>query len=183
MSAGVIVRFTTRWPWNPASLLVARFTGGKQFSHTMLIIDDRVYEASMVHGCRVVDEATAMAGVVAYQDMLVTVPDRAACIAFGQAQAGKPYDWGGALTLPLLASERWQHSGRWWCSELTFAQLGAGGVWILDPDERTRITPNDLHQAAYPKSPLVWAQQDAVTRNPLRRFFFAGRKARDFSDI
>ncbi|RJF99007.1 hypothetical protein D3871_11180 [Noviherbaspirillum saxi] len=121
----------------------------------MSIIRGRAYEASMSHGCRAVDEAVAMQGVAYYQDMYVPVPDIDAAIEFGERQHGKDYDFPGAFGLPFLQSENWQDESKWWCSELNFAQIGAGGLWLLDPDEKTRVTPNDLRQCNYPKSPIL----------------------------
>lgn len=151
----VIIRFTTRWPPNPASLVIARATGSRIWSHTMTIIGTHAFEASMEHGCRVVSVSEAMKGIVAYQDMLVPVPDIDAAIRFGERQDGKPYDWAGALGLPFLMSEDWADESRWWCGEYAFAQAGAGGLWLLDPDEKKRVTPNDLRQCNFPKSPVV----------------------------
>ncbi|WP_136420391.1 hypothetical protein [Herbaspirillum sp. ST 5-3] len=153
MSA-VTIRFTTRWPPNVGSLVIARLSGSKQFSHTMAIIGNRAYEASMTHGCRAVDLAEAMQGIAFYQDMAVPVPDIEGAVAFGEAQHGKPYDWLGALGIPLLMSEDWADNSKWWCSELNFAQIAAGGLWLLDPDEKKRVTPNDLRQCNYQKSQI-----------------------------
>ena len=148
MAAGIVaIRFTTRWPYNPASLVIARATGSRDWSHTMAVIDGRAYEATMGHGCRAVDLAVAMKGVARCQDMLVEVPDIEAAQAFGESQHGKPYDYAGALGLPFLASEDWQDDSRWWCSEHNFALLMAGGVNLLAPAEQKRVTPNVLFQA------------------------------------
>jgi len=153
----VTLRFTSRWPYNPISLAIATLTGSRFFSHVVAIIDDRAYEASMTHGCRACSVPDIMKGIVRYQDMHVTVPDIDAARAFAEAQAGKPYDFAGALALPLLKSDDWNDDSRWWCSELVFAMLMAGGVTLLDPDEMHRVTPNDLFQCFYPKSELMRA--------------------------
>jgi hypothetical protein len=76
-------------------------------------------------------------------------------IRFGRQQDGKGYDWMGAAGIPLLYSEDWSDDRRWWCSELVFVMLGVGGTWLLDPAERTRVTPNDLHQVNLPKLPII----------------------------
>jgi len=153
----VTLRFTSRWPYNPMSLAIATFTGSKFFSHVVSIIGDRAYEASMTHGCRACSVDQVMDGVVRYRDMHVEVPDIDAAIAFGEAQHGKPYDFAGAVGLPLLKSDDWCDDGKWWCSEVVFAQLMAGGANLLDPDEVHRVTPNDLFQCFYPKSELMRA--------------------------
>lgn len=156
-SGGVTIRFTSRWPYNPASLAIGVLTDSPHgFSHTIAIIGARAYEANMTHGCRAVPLVQAMAGIVRYRDMQVRVPDLDAAIAFGEAQAGKPYDFAGAFGLPLLQSDNWHDDRKWWCSEHNFALLMAGGTILLDPAEAHRVTPNDLHQCYWPKSPLQY---------------------------
>ncbi|KQQ86899.1 hypothetical protein ASF77_19635 [Massilia sp. Leaf139] len=89
--------------------------------------------------------------------MEVEVPDIGAAVAFAEGQGGKPYDFAGALALPLLKSDDWGDDSRWWCSELVFAMLMAGGRTLLDPAEKHRVTPNDLYQCFFPKSQLMRA--------------------------
>jgi len=153
----VTLRFTSRWPYNPMSLAIATLSGSRFFSHVVVLIGDRAYEASMTHGCRACTVGEVMDGVVRYRDMTVVVPDVDAAIAFGEAQHGKPYDFAGALGLPLLKSDDWGDDSKWWCSEQTFALVMAGGLNLLDPDEMHRVRPNDLFQCPYPKSELMRA--------------------------
>jgi hypothetical protein len=156
-SGYVTIRFTSRWPYNPISPIIAVASGSTTWSHTIAIIGDRAYEANMLHGCRAVSAAEAMQGIVRYQDMLVLVPDLDAAIAFGEAQDGKGYDWAGALGIPLLMSDDWHDDSKWWCSEHNFALLMAGGTVLLDPAEKFRVTPNDLRQCNFQKMALTYA--------------------------
>ena len=151
----ITIRFTTRWPWNPTSLVISRLGGSNTWSHCMNIIDDIAYEASMIHGCRVIPLAVAMDGISAYQDMVIPVDDIESAKRWGHIQDGKPYDFCGAIGLPFLASDDWSENGKWWCSELCFMQIGLAGIWLLDPDETKRVTPNDLHQCNYKKSEII----------------------------
>lgn len=168
MRAGVVtVRFTTHWPWNPSSPFIARLGGSRQWSHCLAIIEGVAYEATMLHKCRAVPMGVAMAGVAAYRDMLVPVADLDAAIAFGQAQDGKGYDLAGAVGLPLMASDNWADSSRWWCSELVFMLLAAGGTVLLDMDEHKRVTQNDIHQCNYPKGEIIFLPK----RAPILRHF------------
>lgn len=153
----VTLRFTSRWPYNPLSLAIAVLGGSRFFSHVVAIVDGEAFESSMTHGCRACTVADVMKGIVRYQDMVVDVPDIEAALAFARAQHGKPYDFAGALALPLLQSDNWGDESRWWCSELVFAMLMAGGATLLDPDEMHRVTPNDLYQCFFPKSQLMRA--------------------------
>jgi hypothetical protein len=153
----VTIRFTSRWPYNPLSLAIGILSGSALFSHSIAIIGDAAYEANMTHGCRAVPVAVAMAGIKRWQDMPVWVPDLDAAIAFGAAQDGKPYDFPGAFGIPLLKSDDWHDDRKWWCSEHNFALLMAGGTTLLDPDEKHRVTPNDLRQCFYSKGALMTA--------------------------
>lgn len=156
-SGKVTLRFTSRWPHNPISLAIALASGSRFFSHVVAIVDGEAFESSMTHGCRACTVADVMKGIVRYQDMVVEVPDIDAALTFGRGQHGKKYDYAGALALPLLKSDDWGDESRWWCSELVFAMLMAGGRTLLDPDEMHRVTPNDLYQCFFPKSELMRA--------------------------
>jgi hypothetical protein len=157
MRAGyVTVRLTSRWPYNPLSLAIGIAAGSRQFSHAMVILGgDMAYEASITHGCRVGTEIELMEGVAVYRDMHVWVPDIVGAIAFAEAQAGKKYDWLGAIGIPMTYSEDWADDSKWWCSDLVFAIVLAGGVRLFDPDVMKRVRPIDLHMADYPKGPIV----------------------------
>ena len=151
----VTVRLTSRWPYNPISLAVGVAAGSRQFSHSITIIGDRAYEASMTHGCRAGTVDQLMDGIVIYRDMQVVVPDIDAARTFAEAQVGKKYDFAGAVGIPLTYSEDWTDDSKWWCSDLTFAILLAGGLRLFDPAVMKRVRPIDLHMPDYPKGPIV----------------------------
>jgi hypothetical protein len=155
MRAGIVtVRLTSRWPYNPLSLAIGIAAGSRQFSHAITIIGDRAYEASMTHGCRAGTVDELMEGVAIYRDMPVWVPNIDAAQAFAEAQIGKGYDWSGAVGIPFTYSEDWSDDSCWWCSDLAFAIVLAGGTRLLDPDVMKRARPIDLHMADYPKAPI-----------------------------
>jgi hypothetical protein len=153
----VTVRLTSRWPYNPISLAVGVFAGSRQFSHAIAIIEDRAYEASMMHGCRAGTVEVVMDGIVIYRDMPVWVPDIDAAIAFAEAQVGKGYDWPGAIGIPLTYSEDWSDDSCWWCSDLVFAIILASGTRLFDPAVMKRVRPIDLQMVDYPKTALMYA--------------------------
>jgi len=155
----VTVRLTSRWPYNPISLAVGVCAGSRQFSHSITLIGQRGYEASMVHGCRAGTVEELMEGIVVYRDMPVLVPDIDAARAFAEDQVGKGYDFAGAVGIPLTYSEDWTDDGKWWCSDLTFAIVLAGGLRLFDPDVMKRVRPIDLHMVDYPKGPIVRMRQ------------------------
>jgi len=164
MRGGIVtVRLTSRWPFNPISLAVGVLSGSRQFSHAFAIIGERAYEASMTHGCRAGTVAELMEGIVVYRDMTVWVRDVDAAIEFAEAQcdpdppaAPAKYDWAGVIGIPLTYSEEWADASRWWCSELVFAIVLAGGTRLFDPDVMKRVRPIDLQMCDYPKSGFVF---------------------------
>jgi hypothetical protein len=173
MRAGfVTVRLTSRWPYNPLSLAIGFAAGSRQFSHAITIIGDRAYEASMSHGCRAGTMDELMEGVAVYRDMPVWVPDIDAAQAFAEAQAGKGYDWPGAVGIPFTYSEDWSDDSCWWCSDLAFAIVLAGGTRLLDPDVMKRARPIDLHMADYPKTPIQRWRKPPTPPGPATAGFF-----------
>jgi len=158
MSRGLVtIRLTSRWPYNPLSLAIGIASGSHEFSHTITIIGDRAWEASMTHGCRAGTVNELMKGIVRYRDIQVWVPDIQAAIDFGDAQAGKGYDFIGAVGIPLTYSTNWADDGKWWCSEMSFAQVMAGGTELFDPAEMSRVRPCDFLLCTHPKSALMYA--------------------------
>jgi hypothetical protein len=153
----ITVRLTSRWPYNPLSLAVGVCAGSRQFSHSITIIGERAYEASMTHGCRAGTVEELMDGIVVYRDMPVVVPDIDAARTFAEQQVGKGYDFAGAAGIPLTYSEDWTDDSKWWCSDLTFATVLAGGLRLFDPAVMKRVRPIDLHMCDYPKSELMRA--------------------------
>jgi hypothetical protein len=151
----ICVRFTTKWPPNPTSPVIARLGGSKVFSHTMNIVGNEAFEATMQHGCRVVQVEKAMQGVAMYQDMYVPVPYLAAAVSWGREQDGKRYDYAGAIGIPILMSEEWADEGSWWCSELCFMQIYKGGTAMLDLDVVRRVAPIHLQMCNFVKGPVV----------------------------
>lgn len=150
------IRLTSRWPYNPVSLAVGVLSGSRQFSHAITIIGPKAYEASMAHGCRTGSVNELMAGIVVYRDMEVWVPDIRAAVQFAEDQVGKGYDWFGAIGIPLTYSEDWSDDGSWWCSDLAFAIVMAGGTRLFDPAMMKRVRPVDLQMCDYPKSALFY---------------------------
>jgi hypothetical protein len=171
----VTVRLTSRWPYNPISLGVGVFAGSRQFSHAIAIIGDRAYEASMTHGCRASAVDELMAGIAVYRDMDVWVPDIDAARAFADAQVGKGYDWPGAIGIPLTYSEDWSDDSCWWCSDLVFAIVLAGGTRLFDPAFMRRVRPIDLHMCDHPKTAIQRWQPPTDPTQPASAGFFIGR--------
>lgn len=152
-SAIVTARSTSKG--HLGSQLAAAVVSAGQFNHEMLLDDSLVFEAVPWYGTRLVIPAVALRGVVRYQDVYVPVPDVESMRAFGREQLGKHYDWPGAVGLPFRHADAWQNPDWWWCRELVFAMLDAGGAWHKDPAGRTRARLKGIRQTAWPKSPII----------------------------
>lgn len=165
MMETITIRFTTKYPPNIGSWIVARLGGSPVFSHCMAIIDGMAFEATMLDGCRVINLADAMHGVTYYQDMIVPVNSVRSGLQFGWDQRGKSYDFLGALGIPFLASDDWADDSKWWCSELNFMMLGAAGNWVLDKEIQKRVTPEHLRMLDYPKTEIrFYPREIALTK-------------------
>lgn len=159
----IIVRFTTKYPPNVGSWIIAHLSGSEQFSHCMCIIDGMAFEATMLDGCRVLPLEESMHGVTYYQDMEIPVKNLQSSLQFGLDQRDKDYDFLGAFGIPFLASDDWADDSKWWCSELCFMMIGAGGNWVLDKEVQKRITPQHLLMLNYPKSPIRFYPREIAT--------------------
>lgn len=122
----------TRRQWNPVSWLIrwavprSRFALGLS-SHCLVDAGDKLYEATMLHGVREVDRATALKGQTVVKETRYRVPDAAAGIAWAASQVGKPYDWPGALGLGLTPGRDWLQDDKFFCYEFAAAVLHAAG--------------------------------------------------------
>lgn len=159
MNNVITLRFTTHWPPNPFSPIIAVLGGSRIWSHVFAILpDDYAYQSSMFKGVNKCTIEQAMKGVKSYVDMIVPIQDETKCVAWARSQIGADYDWAGVLGIPLLYSTDWQDDSAWWCSEYVFMLLGKGGTWLLDPVAHDRVTPNDLIMCNYTKSEIIYAK-------------------------
>jgi hypothetical protein len=148
----------TRRRWNPVSWLIRWAVPRSRFalalsSHCIVDAGDKCYEATMLHGVRDVPLPIAMKGQVLIKETRFSVRNRAAAIAFLEAQVCryKPklprwlpkwlrvpltiilvlinnnYDFKGAFGLALAPDRDWAEADLWYCYELVAAALQAGG--------------------------------------------------------
>jgi hypothetical protein len=132
----VTIVFTKR-SWNPVSWLirwalpVSRFKWARA-SHSMILVDGTVYQATMLHGVVKQPWAEAIQG----QDIVCmrpfVVPDKAAGVSWVEAQVGKGYDWRGAFGVSLSPDRDWREDDSWFCHELSAGFLHACGRRVFD---------------------------------------------------
>lgn len=127
----------TRRPWNPVSWLIRWALPASRFkwaraSHSMILVDGNVIQASMLHGVVHQPFAEAMAGqsIVTVRDYEVPNPELG--LAWAMAQVGKPYDFKGALGLSLDPDREWTEDDSWFCHELSAGYLNACGRRIFN---------------------------------------------------
>lgn len=122
----------TRRRFNPISWLIRWAVPRSRFSlalssHCIIDAGDKMYEATMLHGVRAVDRATALKGQFIVKETRYQVPDASAGIAWAKDQVGTPYDWPGALGLGLTPGRDWGQDDKWFCYELVAGVLRASG--------------------------------------------------------
>jgi hypothetical protein len=152
----------TRRRWNPVSWLIRWAMPRSRFafalsSHAIVYADGVCYEATMLHGVREVDRATALQGQTVVRERQYQVADLAAGIlwaksqlctytpnppkwlpAWGQAICSlvqrlrhNNYDWSGAAGLGLAPDRNWAEAGRWFCYEFAAGFLRAAGRQVF----------------------------------------------------
>lgn len=125
---GTITVLFTRRKWNPVSWLIRWAMPRSRFafalsSHAIVVDGDDCYEATMTYGVRKVAREVALKNQIVVRETPYTVPDAAAGIAWAAKQAGKPYDFRGALGLALAPGRDWHEDDRWFCYEFAAAVL------------------------------------------------------------
>jgi hypothetical protein len=153
----VTILFTRRRR-NPVSWLIRWAMPRSRFafalsSHAIVCAYGRCFEATMLHGVREVDRATALAGQTLVRERAYQVPNGAAGLRWARTQlctyqpslprwlpawaqrvaatalhiANSNYDWRGALGLGLAPDRDWAEDGNWFCYEFAAAFLRACG--------------------------------------------------------
>lgn len=126
----------TKRPLNPISWLIRWALPRSRFymaraSHCMVVDGDHIIEANMVHGTRRAPLSEAMKGCIEVDRIAYQVPDAEAGLRWARSQAGKRYDWMGALGLALSPDRDWQRDDAWECSELAAAVIHKAGRIIF----------------------------------------------------
>jgi hypothetical protein len=129
---GTITVLFTHRRWNPVSWLIRWVMPRSRFalalsSHAIVVGPDKCYEATMLHGVRAVDFASALKGQTVVRTIRYSVPDAVAGIAWAEDQCGTRYDWRGALGLGLAPGRDWAEDDCWFCFEFAAAVLRAAG--------------------------------------------------------
>lgn len=127
----------TRRRWNPMSWLIRWAMPRSRFafalsSHAIVASPDgKCYEATMLHGVREVDRATALAGQHVVREIAYQVPDAAAGIRWAKGQVDTRYDWRGALGLSFAPDRNWAQDDAWFCYEFAAGSLRAAGRQVF----------------------------------------------------
>jgi uncharacterized protein YycO len=96
-------------------------------SHCMVVDDECVIEANMLHGVRRVPMSEAIAGAIVVKTVDFDVPDAEAGLTWARKQVDKPYDWLGAFGMAIAPDRTWQDESDWFCFELAAAALAKAG--------------------------------------------------------
>lgn len=133
---------------NPGALLIRLFDGMGQWSHCAGILadDEHVVEATALHGVTM----TPLADVIRRSSEFIVVEraveNKPAGDAWALDTVGLPYDWLGALGVPL--GRRWADPARWFCSEHNEQWLERMGLVRFVRDNHRGIGPNISYRVA-----------------------------------
>lgn len=103
-------------------------------SHSMIVDEDHVIEATFWHGVRRVPRYVALRGSILVAERAYEVPDAQAGISWarGLAAAKAKYDRLGALGLGLAPGRRWQDPADWFCFEVIAGAAAKAGRIMFD---------------------------------------------------
>lgn len=152
-----------------SALRVALFPGGSglisrairwqtrgRYSHAAILFSDGVLiEARERFGVRRLwpYAAAVYLGAERAELFRLTVPvQEAPARAFAEAQLGKAYDIGSVLRFITRSQETRTGSGKWFCSELTFATLTKAGAPPLARIEPWAVSPEHLSHSPHLES-------------------------------
>jgi uncharacterized protein YycO len=128
----ITILFVKRRWWNVVAALIrwaiplSRFKLAKA-SHSMIVDNDDVIHATMLHGVIRQPRDEALKGQSIVETVSYAVPDGAAGIEWANSQIGKSYDFLGAFGLGLSPGRRWQEDDKWFCHELCAAAIQHSG--------------------------------------------------------
>lgn len=129
--------------------LVCWFTD-KKYSHVSIEFSNGdVVEASPKYGVRkvgLIEEAAVLGDVIDFYEITVDC-DEAKVRKFVNKQIGKPYDWPMVIRFVIRKGRDKPHDKSWFCSELVYSAIEAGGVKLLDNIEAWKVTPGELAQS------------------------------------
>lgn len=116
-----------------------RFMTWNRHSHADFLLDDGTYLGAIPfpgvckHGL--------LEPVEDFYEFKCSAEQKAAVLAYAEAQVGKPYDYGAIFG--FIARETWAEENKWFCSELIAGSFAAGGLPLFS-ESASKITPRDL---------------------------------------
>ena len=125
------IRWQTRSYWNHASVLVG---------NTLV----EALPGPGVSARRTLADAQRTEDVRVFTIPHLTDEGAAKVVAFLDAQLGKPYDKTMIIRFVTRQQANRRQRGQWFCSELVFAALQAGGVNLLSRIEPWAVSPGTL---------------------------------------
>lgn len=117
---------------------LVRFQTRGAYSHAALLLPDgeTIIEAWQGAGVRK-RKVTNWEGIDKFK--INARVDWDVAIAFAEKQIGKPYDY--VSVLRFVSRRRGKDDSKWFCSEICFESILAGGCALLRTDEPWRISP------------------------------------------
>ncbi len=119
------------------------------YSHTSLVLPDGRQIEAWSDGVKVNAKFDAHSSKVELFTVTATDEQIAQIVAFAQNEIGCKYDWYGDFCF-LTRMHPNPSNKRWFCSELVYAALAAGGINLFRATEAAEVSP-----ALLARSPLL----------------------------
>jgi len=131
--------------------LFSKFIGWQtdsEYSHAALKFHDCIIESVEGYGVRkvplsVIDWSRVVEFEVAGMDAEAAAKIR----EFAESEVGQGYDYWGALR--FVSRRRLPTNEKWFCSELVFAALQAGGIELLERIDPQQVSPGMLSYSPF----------------------------------
>lgn len=137
----IIAQFSTD---NDLESRAIRWATGGDFSHVDLVLPDGLLGARAKGGVqlRPFDYKTFTSKV----RVSCEVPFESAALAFAKSQIGKPYNFGAIRDMLLHRQRQFTFSPpSWYCDELIYGIVSAGGVQLLNTSNPLGLTPWEVY--------------------------------------
>lgn len=125
------------------SSLIRWQTRGEVSHAGLLLPDGRCLESMQGDGVRIRELKDDEWGLIeAYEVAGMTDEQWARALEFAHTQVGKSYDYWAVIR--FISRSRMPDNDKWFCSELAFAAILAGGITLLERIEAWAVDPHRL---------------------------------------
>ncbi len=146
---GIIVAQFVTEKYDPESALI-RWASNGEYSHVDIVLPEGTLLGARANGGVKIRNFN-YAKFTAKSVVQVYVPDYDAAMNFAMSQIGKPYNY-GAIADMIFGRDRGYDSENqpsWFCDELLYATVSAGGRWLLNEPNPLVLTPQEVYLSPF----------------------------------